>query len=159
MFTLIYRSRLAIGTDMSEISGMLDRARVQNHIDGITGYLLYHGERFLQLIEGKEDDVRELYSKIENDPRHTDVELLCTEKVQGRMFGKWPMLFSDSANTALGSGEKLRLFNGVFHGNEVAMVPGRFKFILWEQVHQVLSTQCAYVEIPNSGDKDGASLL
>ena len=141
MLTLIYKSRASIDFNITEIAKMLEKAEIQNHIYGITGCLLYHERRFLQLIEGEEDDVRRLYQKIENDDRHTDIQLLQTERVPIKMFSEWNMLFSNVLENPSGSTKKLQLFNEIFYTDNVPACPGRTKLVLWKQVHDILSNK------------------
>ena len=75
-FQLLYISRLAPGCDFSIVKGIVDVARRSNPARGITGALLFDGERFCQLIEGREPEVRMLMSRIEADVRHTRVRVL-----------------------------------------------------------------------------------
>lgn len=142
MFALIYRSTATLGFDVGEVQRMLDRARVNNHINEITGCLLYHNGCFLQLIEGNEEDVRNLFSNIENDDRHMDVEVLYTEKIHERMFSSWSMLFTNLEDDRDDGGEKLRLFNELFHSSGIPAAPNRSKFVLWEHVHGIVSSDC-----------------
>lgn len=81
---------------------------------------------FLQLIEGEEDAVRNLYSRIQNDPRHSDVELLCTETIiGGRLFDRYSMLCSDIGENPYRGEEKLRLFMDIYNAAGVPAVPWR----------------------------------
>lgn len=75
-FQLLYISRLAPGCDFGVIKDIVDVARRSNPARGITGALLFDGERFCQLLEGLESEVRMLMSRIEADVRHTRVRVL-----------------------------------------------------------------------------------
>lgn len=63
----------------------------QNRAHHITGVLFYIQGRFMQVIEGKEEDLRQLMSNIEKDKRHKDVHYLVDEPVITRGFRKWNM--------------------------------------------------------------------
>ena len=142
MFILVYRSKYGSDTEDPVLMRMLERARIKNHEHGITGCLLFHQGSFLQLIEGGQDAVRNLYSRIQNDPRHNDVELLCAETITGgRLFDRWSMLCSDIGENPDRGEEKLRLFMDIYNGAGVPAVPGRSKFVLWEHMHEILSAQ------------------
>ncbi len=45
----------------------------------------------LQIIEGKHDTLSELYLRIANDPRHSQVQLLTFEAITKRNFSNWKM--------------------------------------------------------------------
>lgn len=77
-FQLLYVSRLAPACTWEVMKEIVDAARRNNPAFGITGALLFDGERFCQLIEGEEPAVRTLMDNIAQDPRHTDVKLLFT---------------------------------------------------------------------------------
>ncbi len=61
----------------------------------ITGILLYRAGNFMQVIEGDKTVVRELYTKIEADPRHQDVVQLLDEPIVERAFPNWSMGMED----------------------------------------------------------------
>ena len=73
------------------ISELLVKARDKNQRLEITGILTYHNRRFMQLLEGEEKRVNDLYETIQKDPRHRSVELLFSGATQQRDFGSWAM--------------------------------------------------------------------
>jgi Sensors of blue-light using FAD len=76
LFQLLYVSQLAPGADFAVVKQIVDVARLRNPAHGITGALLFDGERFCQLIEGAEPEVSALMQSIGRDLRHTDVRVL-----------------------------------------------------------------------------------
>lgn len=92
-FRLIYRSRSLLPLDgrRAELGELFSRARSNNKRSGLTGALLLTDDWFVQTLEGDEAVVRELYGRIEADPRHTDLEVLETGPVAGRVFARWAM--------------------------------------------------------------------
>jgi hypothetical protein len=87
---LLYASRVVDRSDEA-IETILTQSRNFNPGSGITGILCYGGGVFLQAIEGGRSAVNQLYSHIQNDKRHTDVELLHYEEIAERRFGGWTM--------------------------------------------------------------------
>ncbi|MEY4758083.1 MAG: hypothetical protein RJA34_2981, partial [Pseudomonadota bacterium] len=77
---LLYASR-AIDRSEEAIEGILLQSRQSNPSCGITGILCYGGGIFLQAIEGGRNQVSELFSHIQRDPRHKDVVLLHYEEI------------------------------------------------------------------------------
>eukprot|EP00316_Scyphosphaera_apsteinii_P020261 CAMPEP_0119316066 /NCGR_PEP_ID=MMETSP1333-20130426/38398_1 /TAXON_ID=418940 /ORGANISM="Scyphosphaera apsteinii, Strain RCC1455" /LENGTH=358 /DNA_ID=CAMNT_0007321611 /DNA_START=60 /DNA_END=1136 /DNA_ORIENTATION=- len=74
------------------IEGILRTAIPNNWELKIGGCLFYNESmQLLQVIEGPSADVRELYTKIERDERHTSVSLLSDEPVEARRFSGWGM--------------------------------------------------------------------
>ena len=66
-------------------------SRDYNSRAGITGYLAYDGEAFLQVIEGPDAAVDSLYDRILDDPRHHQIVLLADGPVRTRAFADWAM--------------------------------------------------------------------
>ena len=95
MFALVYRSRAIPGFGRSQIQEMLEKARPYNSEQGITGCLLYHQGEFLQYLEGNQIRVLQLFDKIKNDPRHSDIELISHGERPNRWFKDWEMAFED----------------------------------------------------------------
>ena len=59
----------------------------------ISGCLWFDSQRFLQVLEGAESDVTQLFGVIREDARHTDVEVLSSHAVDGRLFARFSMRF------------------------------------------------------------------
>jgi len=72
MFSLIYRSVAGESFSNEEVYQMLSIARDFNAEHDITGCLLFHNRRFLQLLEGEKDKVHQLFSLIESSTIFTD---------------------------------------------------------------------------------------
>ena len=92
-FRLMYRSRdrLAPEERDSELGDLFATARSNNEKRRITGALLLAGDWFIQVLEGKEADVRALFASIEHDPRHDSVETLDAGPASERAFAHWSM--------------------------------------------------------------------
>jgi hypothetical protein len=93
MIYLIYRS---IATDVpseAELVSLLKHARPANAARGITGMLLYQNGRYMQMLEGEEPVVKELFAAISADRRHRDVKLVAKGALAKRHFDDWSMGF------------------------------------------------------------------
>lgn len=96
MFQLVY---LSFAADDFEAEGergiddILHTARTFNKEHNITGMLLYKGGVFLQILEGKREDVQMLYGKICMDLRHFGQKILVKQDVVGRIFDEWTMAY------------------------------------------------------------------
>ncbi len=95
MIQLIYASAATTPLDEAELADLVERARLNNASHGVTGLLLYDQGTFLQLLEGPEGEVRPLYDKITQDPRHDKVVLLFKGEIEERGFDEWRMGFVD----------------------------------------------------------------
>jgi hypothetical protein len=88
---LMYASRAAEGMKPDALSAILRKSTTTNPKHGITGVLCFSGEVFLQVLEGGRSQVSQLYNRIVQDPRHTDVVLLSYEEIAERQFAGWAM--------------------------------------------------------------------
>ncbi len=95
MFSLVYRSVAKPNFTLDQIQVMLEKAKENNRILGITGCLLYHHGEFIQYLEGNQYKVLTLFDKIKADPRHKNVELLSFEEREERAFASWDMAFEN----------------------------------------------------------------
>jgi hypothetical protein len=80
---------------------LLDQSREKNTRLGITGLLLYKDGAFMQVLEGEDLCVENLYSTIEKDPRHRACTLLRWEVIKERCFPAWSMGFKDLQNVEI----------------------------------------------------------
>lgn len=86
----LYRSRLV--ADVSCVSAIIQTARPFNAAHGITGVLIFDGERFVQCIEGPPEDMDGLIARLKKDPRHADFEPLGESWPHDtRLFATWAM--------------------------------------------------------------------
>lgn len=93
MFHLIYASVATVEFGISELTELLRQSREKNMRLGLTGMLLYCNRSFLQVLEGEEHVIDELYQKIMSDPRHTQLATIIREPIPKRYFENWSMGF------------------------------------------------------------------
>lgn len=98
---LIYASTATDRLSLADYQSILT-ASIKNNSDAdITGMLCCNERYFLQCLEGSRKAVNDTYSRIINDPRHTNVMLLSYGEVAARHFSEWAMGYvSLSTNTA-----------------------------------------------------------
>lgn len=77
----------------SDVGDIITTSKAQNPKHGITGILLYHKGKFVQVIEGEEEELRSLMNNIEKDERHTNLRYLIDENISERGFEQWNMEF------------------------------------------------------------------
>ena len=85
-----------------EIDQILAEAVKHNSSVGITGELIYRNGIFLQLLEGKKEDVEMLMGKIILDnKRHENITILFKQKMLERIFPDWSMAYVKVDDAAL----------------------------------------------------------
>ncbi len=100
LFRLLYISTVRAGQSPDMVDTILSSAQKRNRADNLTGLLVYDGRRFMQYLEGEEDNVRALYAKIRNDPRHYAVVTLREAYGDDRQFSDWDMAIRHSGTSA-----------------------------------------------------------
>lgn len=93
MHHIIYLSWATVPLTNAQLLGLLKFARRRNTELAITGVLFYGNERFLQVLEGEEEVVRELYAHIRRDARHTNILTFSDKPAAQRAFKEWTMAF------------------------------------------------------------------
>nr|WP_249661132.1 BLUF domain-containing protein [Variovorax sp. PCZ-1] len=88
---MIYGSQIAPQLELPEIFSILKQAQVHNARAGISGVLLFNTRFFMQLLEGPELAVDQLYSRIEQDKRHVGIKLISRQTIKQRAFQHWSM--------------------------------------------------------------------
>jgi hypothetical protein len=91
---VVYASLAAGALPAREIERILEQARRGNQKRDITGFLLFDGAQFLQLLEGDKSDVSELFEIIRRDPRHRDVQPMLAQDGAHRCFSNWSMAYA-----------------------------------------------------------------
>ena len=93
LYTMVYKSDATTEMDRYELNALLHTARANNQSQGITGILLYADKHFIQVLEGEEQVVVQLYEKIEKDTRHINLFKLMANNIDKRMFPDWSMAY------------------------------------------------------------------
>lgn len=95
---LVYYSISSIKITAEVIYDIREISIRNNSKKNITGCLLYHDNVFLQLLEGENENIDNLYESIQKDKRHSTVTLIMKENVKERMFPGWSMAFHEFNN-------------------------------------------------------------
>ena len=101
MYHIVYLSTaVSLMTD-EELKDILTTSRTNNKENHVTGVLLYCEGTFVQLIEGKEENVKKTYDAIQNDKRHKSLTLLISCAAEKRIFPRWDMGFASTDKSLL----------------------------------------------------------
>ena len=93
LYEIIYTSLASRDLPPEELAQLLDKARVNNTAQGITGMMICHRREFMQLLEGEQAVVQALYDRIAVDPRHQQLRKIWDGPIRERGFPDWGMAF------------------------------------------------------------------
>lgn len=100
MLSITYTSAASASVGEDGLAAILIKARANNRRDGITGALLYRGDRFVQILEGTDTVVRQRFEIIAADPRHRSINVIRELQIPERQFPQWTMGFRQSDSDA-----------------------------------------------------------
>jgi len=96
LIRLVYTSTLVDELKFSRLVELADAAHAHNASCGVTGFLCYSNQRFLQVIEGDGETVNRIYhSRIVPASAHREPLLLHVAPIVARQFGAWFMGFAN----------------------------------------------------------------
>ncbi|MCG8426439.1 MAG: BLUF domain-containing protein [Chromatiales bacterium] len=91
MYRLIYKSRIKVTVDWDLITDILHSFEKVNSEHDVNGVLLATNTHFLQVLEGRFEDVNEIFMKTVCDSRHTIIRLISFHVIDARLFSGWGM--------------------------------------------------------------------
>ena len=92
-------------TSSDSLTDIYDISQKNNSESGISGCLLIGSNSYLQLLEGPDSAVENLYSKIKMDSRHKKVKKLFEQHIEEKSFSSWSMKFAPFNNIEWGNQE------------------------------------------------------
>lgn len=95
MHHMIYMSQATGLFTTAALVKLLREAQLANSRADITGLLVYHEGRFMQVLEGEKAAVAATYERITHDPRHSSLFKLADKAITGRSFLTWSMAFQE----------------------------------------------------------------
>ncbi|MEM0984774.1 MAG: BLUF domain-containing protein [Pseudomonadota bacterium] len=90
-YRIVYVSQAKATLADTDIGSILDASASNNDERYLTGFLTLNHGRFMQVLEGPESEVREIYGRIQDDDRHSCVTQIVGEHTQDRLFPDWTM--------------------------------------------------------------------
>lgn len=131
MYFLIYSSSAAVAFSREQLVDLLAASQRNNAAVGVTGLLLYKGGSFMQVLEGDEQQVMRVHSKIESDPRHHQLLTLLKGHQADRQFAEWSMGFRDLSDSEFAKVAGYSEFlNTPLTGSEFSADPSRAQKLL-----------------------------
>lgn len=136
VFSVVYSSMATARFDDAVLRDLLEQSRSANAASGVTGMLLYRGGRFIQILEGPEQAVRDTMGRIERDPRHDRLRVLIDEFIEERNFAEWTMGYEPIATS---DGDAPEGFRDTFadleaHGDPSATLRAARELSLWFRI-------------------------
>lgn len=77
----------------SEIDTIVQKSRIYNASNDVTGCLITYKDYCVQILEGPAITVKKLYARIKLDSRHYDVQILSENSIEDRAFGEFAMSY------------------------------------------------------------------
>ncbi|MDA8975110.1 BLUF domain-containing protein [Akkermansiaceae bacterium] len=99
IFRLTYLSHPVKPFTDADFDDIESKSVQANNARDVTGLLIANGNRILQIIEGREDAVRDLYAKIEADDRHTITKVVSEIEGEERFLLTWSMVVRKMTGT------------------------------------------------------------
>jgi hypothetical protein len=141
MIQLTYTSLASANFGMSNIQEIMRKAEKFNGENEITGCLLLYNRRFIQILEGEKEIIENLYSKIKQDKKHSNVNLLGTNETSTRIFPKWVMAFKEINDSHLGQLTGTLFEENLIGFSEITKKPTLATRVFWEKVVEVIKIQ------------------
>lgn len=143
IISLSYKSMAAPNLNEDVLKKMLEKARNFNEENNISGCLLYRNGVFLQYLEGKENVTLNLFKKIKEDDRHTNVILLSYDYISERVFEDWEMAYEDFSSTNHNL-QYLKLLMSLFQDTKnIASIDNPTLRSFWKAVKNLLPPESA----------------
>jgi hypothetical protein len=89
--SLTYVSRAADGLTDEDVFRIYKTATEFNSLDGVTGLLVYDGTVFMQVVEGTDDALSALVTRLKRDVRHRELRIVDQRAISTRSFADWSM--------------------------------------------------------------------
>ncbi len=96
LYEFLYWSQLADSQTPTAVGQILARARPFNAAHGITGLLVFDGQRFCQHLEGPAAAVEALMGRIASDERHSEVDIAYEGPLAERRYHRFDMGYAQA---------------------------------------------------------------
>lgn len=93
---ILYCSQLRAGASPVLVGALVTQARARNATLGVTGLLVFDGQRFCQHLEGAPEVVAQLMRRIANDPRHEQLRIVYEGALDQRRYRRFDMGYAET---------------------------------------------------------------
>ena len=97
----------------SAVHDIVAKSISRNRVSQITGALMFTGEHFVQVLEGRAAEVDPVMDSIRADPRHDHIVVMAREKISERLFSDWDLAYSGPSRFVIRNLERLRRASSV----------------------------------------------
>jgi hypothetical protein len=91
MYRLIYKSKGTKPINWGAVEEIMYSSEANNEANEISGVLLATNSHFLQVIEGKYNDVNNTFMRICHDKKHTQIQLISFHPIDAILCDGWNM--------------------------------------------------------------------
>ena len=93
IYYLLYYGVESFRFEQNDFEDLLKQSREKNRHLEVTGKLIYCEGTFIQLLEGTEQNVEDIYAAIKKDQRLVATKLITSGHAESRYFKDWSMDF------------------------------------------------------------------
>lgn len=116
LFQIAYISDNSVASDTAELEAMIENIQADssknNTADNISGALMFNQLCFAQILEGESHIIENTFERIQNDPRHHNIQVLDYGPIKHRSFPDWAMAFVGETASNSEEFDKLALLSG-----------------------------------------------
>ncbi len=94
MYTICYVSNTHSELRDTALEALFSETTKNNTSNNITGILLYESGNFLQVLEGDEEILKNLFDKIKADSRHRNIFVILSKTSERKIFKNYASGFS-----------------------------------------------------------------
>lgn len=93
LFRIVYVSEAtgSVGSGLMPLIDIIGVSEQNNRRDHLTGVLMRHDGRFLQILEGARADLNRVMARVSKDGRHDNLRILSDQPILERLFPAWAM--------------------------------------------------------------------
>lgn len=93
LFRIVYLSEAtgSVGSGLMPLIDIIGVSEQNNRRDHLTGVLMRHDGRFLQVLEGARADLNRVMARVSKDRRHDNLRVLSDQPISERLFPDWAM--------------------------------------------------------------------
>ena len=139
MYTLSYYSTSVECYAGKQLEDILSKARIFNSANGITGCLIFYNGTYVQILEGPKESLKDLYSRIEMDRRHSDVRKFSEDKIEYRTFSGWGMAYYPIDKSTVSKSELVQFRNNLALLSELSDKTNATANIFWKRIRYLIS--------------------